>query len=98
MRRSTVIRIEWLHAIASMERFDEEVRLLKAESERVGKTFRYFANKWRAWGESEADSGNSQEYRGSRAGCWRREVTFLKLAISADIKYYELLRYERHHG
>jgi len=35
-----VIKIEWLHAKASTERFKEEVTLVKAQSGRVGRMFR----------------------------------------------------------
>ncbi|KIJ26054.1 hypothetical protein M422DRAFT_272912 [Sphaerobolus stellatus SS14] len=40
------IRIEWLHAQASMERFDEEVRLLEAASGRIPRTFAYLEDRW----------------------------------------------------
>ncbi|KIJ28993.1 hypothetical protein M422DRAFT_269690 [Sphaerobolus stellatus SS14] len=40
------IHIEWLHARASRDRFEEELKMLEAESERTGKTFRYFQRQW----------------------------------------------------
>ena len=35
----SVVRIEWLHAKASMERFEEEVCLVKAESVEIRSRF-----------------------------------------------------------
>ncbi|KIJ37152.1 hypothetical protein M422DRAFT_260308 [Sphaerobolus stellatus SS14] len=51
------MRIEWLHAHASVARFEEEMRLLEAESERVGKMFRFHQKKM------EAEEGQSEEQR-----------------------------------
>ncbi|KIJ28689.1 hypothetical protein M422DRAFT_269989 [Sphaerobolus stellatus SS14] len=39
------MRIEWLPAHASVARFEEEMKLLEAESERVGKMFRFHQKK-----------------------------------------------------
>ncbi|KIJ38566.1 hypothetical protein M422DRAFT_258678 [Sphaerobolus stellatus SS14] len=40
------MRIEWLHAQASVNRFEEGMKLLEAESEHVGKTFQYYQRNW----------------------------------------------------
>ncbi|TDL13780.1 hypothetical protein BD410DRAFT_698730, partial [Rickenella mellea] len=41
-----VIRLEWLHAVASLERWLEEEALLVEESRRVAVTFEHEANLW----------------------------------------------------
>ena len=66
-----------------MERFDEEVRLLKAESSRIPKTFDFMANEWmtRAGKDNALDS--TQMERGWRAVCLRRAATFKRLASIA---------------
>lgn len=96
---TSVIRIEWLHARASKARFEEEVRLLKAESSRVGRTFDHLAKEWRKRcikDGSEANEG-SREARGIQAMMSRREATFVRLAVLAREHHAELLRYEVFH-
>ncbi|KIJ41838.1 hypothetical protein M422DRAFT_255163 [Sphaerobolus stellatus SS14] len=60
---SEAIRIEWLHAHASLKRFEEEMRLLEAESERVGKTFGFYRRKWLLKGEDVLWNQASQRIR-----------------------------------
>ena len=38
--------MEWLHAKASYDRWHEEIRLLKAEGQRVGKSFEWLKKQW----------------------------------------------------
>jgi hypothetical protein len=42
----SAIRIEWMHACASRDRWHEEVRLLRAESRRAMKSFTSFVKVW----------------------------------------------------
>ncbi|KIJ28984.1 hypothetical protein M422DRAFT_269683 [Sphaerobolus stellatus SS14] len=40
------IRLEWLHSKASYEQWEEETRLLKAEGDHVGRSFRWLKEEW----------------------------------------------------
>ena len=97
---SAVIRIEWLHAKASTERFEEGLTLIKAESSRVGKTFRYMANQWRIRGEgwkSAVVGSNDAFERGAAASSFPREYVFLRLVVLAETSHKQLLRHDRLH-
>ncbi|KIJ35186.1 hypothetical protein M422DRAFT_262561 [Sphaerobolus stellatus SS14] len=90
------IRIEWLHAQASMERFDEEVRLLEAESGRIPRMFAYLEDRWKTravkWGKEGEDTGEqghmmlSRSRRGAIAYARRSAMGFRQLKIQADIR------------
>ncbi|KIJ31007.1 hypothetical protein M422DRAFT_267429 [Sphaerobolus stellatus SS14] len=64
--RDVAIRLEWLYAKASWERWDEETKLLKAEGERVGTSFEWLKNEWshrrEAWTLDEAVSPEAVAY------------------------------------
>ena len=67
----TAIRLEWVHARASRDRFLEEIILLRAESERVVKTFRFQEKKWVAdadnwWHKNERLRRDMGDETGSR--------------------------------
>ncbi|KAF8508051.1 hypothetical protein BU17DRAFT_100086 [Hysterangium stoloniferum] len=83
-----VIRIEWLHAKASHARWDEEVRLLGAEGERIGKTFRYLENIWK--GRQGLEEWNNNVTRGAAAFAHRQMLLFRNLAEIAEGHYEEL--------
>jgi hypothetical protein len=86
----TAIRLEWTHATAHLKRFEEEAKLLFAESERVGKTLRYEAREWENRGKRL-----SEEYKikgevwllGATAWSMRQEATYLKMAQAAETKF-----------
>lgn len=44
---STVIRLEWVHAVAAVERWQEEVKLLREEARRLPVSFRHEVAQWR---------------------------------------------------
>ncbi|KIJ52305.1 hypothetical protein M422DRAFT_776014 [Sphaerobolus stellatus SS14] len=98
-----VIRIEWLHAKASMERFDEEVRLIKAESSRIEKTFLFYANKWKdrraalmeEAGSKEGSGRENRVKRGRIAGAFRKEAVFSDLARLALKQHRLLMSHDR---
>ena len=91
------MRLEWVHAKASMERFEEEVAVLQAESERVGKSFRYYEQLWKAKAElwSRKGSGIIGEWenrlkRGAEAMAWKKMGDFERLAKAAEAKFAEV--------
>ncbi|KIJ36148.1 hypothetical protein M422DRAFT_261475 [Sphaerobolus stellatus SS14] len=47
----TLIRLEWLHAQASRDRFLKELKLLQAESECAVKAFQHFERQWKGKAE-----------------------------------------------
>ncbi|KIJ30012.1 hypothetical protein M422DRAFT_268474 [Sphaerobolus stellatus SS14] len=65
------IRLEWLYVKASCERWDEEIKLLKEEGQRVSKSFEWLKKEWqnrqREWGR-EADLGVVTTHTGKRSG------------------------------
>jgi len=70
----------------------EEVTLLRAESERVGKTFGWLEDEWRRKGILwEAEEG-AQLPRGVLAYAARQMSTFRTLRRAADQKFLELTR------
>ena len=91
--KSAVIRIKWLHAKASADRFDEEVRLLKAESERVDKTFRHFEGQWRNLRRAYDKSGD-RFMRGGYSLAGRHADEFSRLAEEAERSYMLLMAWQ----
>jgi len=82
-----------------MEIFKEEVCLVKAESSRVGKTFRHLAAEWehRAedWEKKEM-FGEEKLQAGAVAASWRRNSIFTRLAERAEWHHSQLLIHERY--
>ncbi|KIJ31227.1 hypothetical protein M422DRAFT_267177 [Sphaerobolus stellatus SS14] len=94
-----VIRIEWLHAEASVSRFEEEMKQLEAESERVGKTFRYYQRKWllavltthkEALRIMEAGGEIPRSMAGAMAYGRRQAIAFERLAITEESRFADL--------
>ncbi|KIJ29007.1 hypothetical protein M422DRAFT_269618 [Sphaerobolus stellatus SS14] len=100
------IRLEWLHAKASLQRFEEEMILLEAESERVGRTFRHYQKVWRARAvrssenEEEVTEGRtrSRKSRGVEAYAKRCANTFGRMAMLAEGDYFDVMTHKRVHG
>ena len=91
------MRLEWVHAKASTERFEEEVTLLQAESERVGKSFRYYEHLWKGKAEAWARKGSgiigereNRLRRGAEAMAWKKMGDFERLAKAAEAKFAEV--------
>lgn len=78
----TAIRIELLHLRASRDRWYEELRLLRAESARVGKTFQHYALTWQRRRE-EWEEDNDGKGPGYAAYCARERHVFETLAQNA---------------
>jgi len=81
-----------------MQRFEEELKMVKAESFRVGKTFRYMAGEWETRAKEwvkRAQEVDTQLARGMIAACWRHKVTFSRLEELAEWHHRELTLQER---
>lgn len=90
-------RLEWVHARASVHRLEEEVILLHAESERVGKTFDYFqrhwkgqADTWRCRRQQGEVFKNGGVQRGAEAAAHRKVAMFARLARAANRRFEEV--------
>jgi len=73
------------------------VKLVKAESSRVGRTFMHLAKKWRSLGNGIDKRVDDPILRGVRASCLRQEAGFLRLATLANTQHAELLKCERYY-
>ncbi|KIJ31089.1 hypothetical protein M422DRAFT_267296 [Sphaerobolus stellatus SS14] len=71
---SEAIRLEWVHARASRNRFLEELKLLRAESERVVKAFRHFEMSWKNQGERCTRKAAKEEAGETKRVCRGTEV------------------------
>jgi len=70
-----VVRLEWLQVKASKERFEEEVKLVRAESSCVGRTFLYLGKQWRLLGAAfNEEIGEATMKRAVRALCYCQET------------------------
>lgn len=84
------MRLEWLHARASLSRWWEEKTLLLVELDRVGRTFRYEECIWEGlaattnWG---AQPPKRLSRRGIKAYAAKRAAMFRSLAARAEQKY-----------
>ncbi|KAG8927115.1 hypothetical protein FRC01_008000 [Tulasnella sp. 417] len=89
-----VIRLAWLHAQASRDRWWEEVTLLKEELRRVGASFTYRQLEW----SSIADAAHVNEdeetrvTRGAKAYAYRQAAVYQYLASDAQQRYKEATR------
>ncbi|KIJ41631.1 hypothetical protein M422DRAFT_255248 [Sphaerobolus stellatus SS14] len=84
------IRLEWLYARASYERWDEETKLLKAEGERVGKSFGWLKKQWQT---RKMDWGRDDDIpRGAVAYAARTATTFARLEQKGLAHFLELLK------
>ncbi|KIJ28700.1 hypothetical protein M422DRAFT_270002 [Sphaerobolus stellatus SS14] len=96
------IRVEWVHAKASMDRWDEELKLLEAESERIPRTFHYYERLWskhcEEWrkecGATTDEGRGSRLVRGAVAFAQRTAVGFGRSSSLAETRYQELLRFK----
>lgn len=79
--RFQVIRIEWLHAKASLERWVEEEGLLAVESQRVVRSFLWECKKWVS--RVEAIFGLDGISLGQKAFCWSQVHVYASLAEAA---------------
>ena len=67
--------------------------MLTAEGERVGRSFRYFAEKWKLHGESLCgENGQERLIRGGKAAAARRVGIFERLASLAEMSYAKMYR------
>lgn len=82
-----------MHAKASHARWDEEVHLLRAEGERVGKTFRYLENTWRKRQAAalEATTCSINIGHGAAAFAHRQMLAVQRLAEIAENHYNMLV-------
>jgi len=81
-----------LHTKASAERWAEELRLLRAESERVGKMFGWLEEEWRRKGNIWGTAEIVGVPRGALAYAARQTSMFGILRRSADQKFLTLGR------
>ncbi|KIJ53279.1 hypothetical protein M422DRAFT_242423 [Sphaerobolus stellatus SS14] len=83
------IRLEWVHAKGSGERWEEETKLLKAEGKRVGNSFAWLRKEWEDRAQLWA---NSEEIpKGALAYAARSAKTMGVLEKKAFDNYIELL-------
>ncbi|KIJ35202.1 hypothetical protein M422DRAFT_262584 [Sphaerobolus stellatus SS14] len=88
-----VIWIEWVQATASLTRFEEELKLLEAESERVARTFKYYEKKWKDRALERV--GPTLVAKGAVAYAHRCTKTFQRLARFAEMDYTALLIHKK---
>lgn len=85
-----VRRLEWLHALASRDRWWEEHILLFTELRRVGKTFRYEQREWlklTTWAGYPGIPARHVFVTGVRANAWRKVVMYEGLAAEAELRF-----------
>ncbi|KIJ44566.1 hypothetical protein M422DRAFT_779310 [Sphaerobolus stellatus SS14] len=84
------IRLEWLYARASYERWDEETKLLKAERGRVGKSFGWLKKQWQTrkmnWGRDDDIPRGALAYAAGTA------TNFTRLEQKGLAHFLELLK------
>ena len=90
--------MEWLHLKAGAERWDEEVRLLRAESERIGRSFLYLKSECKNRGAalSMRDTGGSQgtSVKGAIAFAARQVSTFERLQRKAEKSFTQIIKFQ----
>ncbi|KAG8922430.1 hypothetical protein FRC01_014055, partial [Tulasnella sp. 417] len=86
-----VVRLAWLHAQATRDRWWEETMLLKEELRRVGASFSYKEQEWSSVAAaSDVDKKDeTQLTRGVRAYAFRQAAVYNYLASEAQIRYEE---------
>lgn len=84
----TVVRLEWLHAKAAFERWNEEVHLLREESRRIAASFRYEQERWLQMKEPLGDDA-PRALRGKMAYIQRQAAIYGGLASRAQQHYDE---------
>ncbi|KIJ52939.1 hypothetical protein M422DRAFT_242902 [Sphaerobolus stellatus SS14] len=87
------IQIEWVQATASLTRFEEELKLLEVESERVARTFKYYEKKWKD--RAAERFGPTLVAKGAVAYAHRCTKTFQWLARLAEMDYTALLIHKK---
>ncbi|KIJ26345.1 hypothetical protein M422DRAFT_272583 [Sphaerobolus stellatus SS14] len=88
------IHLKWLHAKASLERWEEETKLLKAEGECVGKSFEWLKGDWRRREVEWSRDGTVS--KGAIAYATRTVGTFEVLKKKAWTHFSELLSLINH--
>lgn len=78
-----VIRLEWVHAVAALRRWEEEVILLKEEARRVICTFQQNSQDWKQEVD-HPDSWEPQVLKGYSAYAARQSWVFSVLACDAQ--------------
>lgn len=81
----SVLRLTWVHARSSRDRWWEEHVLLHEESRRIEATFKYLVNQWKAKQAPAALPIKVQA--GYRAYALKKAATFEKLRIEAQIQF-----------
>lgn len=86
-----VLRLEWLHATASRDRWYEEMILLFEELRRVGASWRFEERKWmefQTWGGKDGKAVlNERLVKGVRAHAMKKAAMFNELAKAAEQRY-----------
>lgn len=85
-----VIRLEWVHAKAARDRWDEETLLLKEELGRIVLSFRFYSREWidRAQQLREDAVLCGQQWAAGYVAYAVKEATaYHRLAESAEAKY-----------
>lgn len=87
-----VVRLAWVHAQATRDRWWEEVRLLKEELRRVGETFTYRSSEWESIGQAahEALENETHVTRGAKAYAYRQAAVYRLLASDAKRRYEDI--------
>lgn len=94
LTRSLVIRLAWLHAQASRDRWWEEVTLLREELRRVGESFTYREMEWISVADAAHINGTDEARltRGAKAYAYRQAAVYKYLASEAKQRYDEATR------
>lgn len=89
----SVVRLEWVHAKAAAERWNEEVHLLIEESRRIAASFRHEQNRWLRMRElvhaDQLADDTPRALRGKLAYMERQAAVYRGLAIRAEQDYDE---------
>lgn len=84
-----VIRLAWVHARASRDRWWEEKELLREELQRVGRSFMYQVSRWQ--GIASQHCGEDRMSRGIAAYAMRQGSVYQRLALHAAAKFNEAM-------
>ncbi|KAG8902573.1 hypothetical protein FRC00_001366 [Tulasnella sp. 408] len=87
-----VVRLAWLHAQASRDRWWEEVTLLKEELRRVGESFTFRQLEWSSVADAAHVKDETPVTRGAKAYAYRQAAVYRYLASDAQKRYEEATR------
>ncbi|KAG8909219.1 hypothetical protein FRC00_010506 [Tulasnella sp. 408] len=82
-----VVRLAWVHAQATRDRWWEEMVLLKEELRRVGASFSYRVMEWQSAADAAYGTGETRVTRGVKAYSLRQAATYQFLADDARNRY-----------